>query len=152
MKYIRILSLLIVGILVAIIGCSDDPSLLGIGLISPQDTIGLQQIEIKADSTRTVISRISGSLSTLVGKYHDPTTSTTTAVKALLQFEGFTNIPDSAIIDTAYITINLNYRFKEMNGFIRFYVHEMDSSWSESTYKWDSLTSTSYNPVYDAIF
>ncbi len=151
MKYLLSIFLIIILALTLTNGCSDVPSSIGIGLIPPQDTIKLKQIEIKADSAISIITPISGSLSTLVGKYHDPTTNTSAIAYALLQFKGFTNIPDSAVIDSAYINIKINYKYKEMSGKIRFSIHEMKTTWDETNFKWDSLSISSYNPIASGI-
>jgi hypothetical protein len=152
MKYSLNIFIIIILALTLTNGCSDDPSSIGIGLIPPQDTIKLKKIEIKADSAISIITPISGSLSTLVGKYHDPTTNTSAIAYALMQFKGFTNIPDSAVIDSAYINIKINYKYKETTGKIRFSIHEMNTTWNESNFKWDSLSSSSYNPMASGVF
>jgi len=150
MKYLPLITFLL-GIIPGF-GCSNEPGDLGLGLVSPQDTVRLQAYETRATSDTTFLHRISGTTSTLVGKYLDPVSNASIEAKALIQYSGFTSIPSNAVIDTAVLTLTANYKFRDTTGSVRFFVHEMKQSWSERTFTWDSLVSSSYNSAPDTSF
>jgi hypothetical protein len=142
MKHIHnivIFALILIGIF---FGCSDDPGIFGSGLISPTDTLSVATVELFSTADTSFLYRFSGTSHLMVGKYLNGTTNIEAC--ALLQFSGMTSIPDSAIVDTAYVTLYLNYSVPDTIGNIRFGVHQMNVSWSQNTFLWDSLDG-SYN-------
>ncbi|MBI1806711.1 MAG: DNRLRE domain-containing protein [Ignavibacteria bacterium] len=124
--------ILILLVLSLILGCSDDPNDSGLTLISPQDTVRIESYTSTATSDTTVLFRIPGTSSTLVGKYQD------LEVRALMQFTGFSSVPSTARIDSAVVTFTMDYRFKDSSGTIAFNVHEMTRTWSQGSFLWDS--------------
>ncbi|MBI5022468.1 MAG: DNRLRE domain-containing protein [Ignavibacteriales bacterium] len=140
-NYIFILAIIIAGILP---GCSDDPGILGTGMISPYDTLSVATTELFSTADTSFLYRFSGTSHIMVGKYS--TGGSNIESRGLMQFSEITSVPDSAIIDTAYVTLNLNYSVPDTIGNIRFGIYEMNVNWDQSTFLWDSLDG-SYNPT-----
>lgn len=144
MKHIHnivILALILIGIFY---GCSDDPGIFGSGLISPTDTLSVATVELFSTADTSFLYRFSGTSHLMVGKYLNGTTNIEAC--GLTQFSGISTVPDSAIIDTAYITLHLNYSVPDTIGNVRFGVYEMNVGWNQTTFLWDSLKD-SYNPT-----
>jgi hypothetical protein len=131
----KTLSLVIVGIaLLALVSldCSDDPSSVGLGVLPPQDSLHIISIEPAATSDTTFLSRVVGGSSTLlVGKFQ------TLEARALLSFSGLNSIPDSATLDSARLTVRVNYRFKDSAGTVGFAVHRFLRT-LDSKFTWDT--------------
>lgn len=125
-------------------GCSEDPNNVGSSLVAPQDTLRLGSIVIPASFDSTFLTRVSGTGSVLTGIAHG------IQAWSLVQFTGFSRIPPSSLIDSAVLTIPLNYRFLDSSGILGFFVHQMQRPWSQSTFQWDSLSiAGAYAPSAD---
>ena len=124
--FIILLSLIVVS------GCSDDPSDIGAGLVSPTDTVHVRYYSTGGTSDISYLYRINGINSTLVGKHDE------IEVRALLQFPTLSSIPDTAIIDSAILKVPINYTFMDSLGRVAVNIHSLLKSWTLSTFKWDS--------------
>jgi hypothetical protein len=67
---------------------------------------------------------------TLIGAYQGIET------RSALQFSGFTALATTVSIDSAVLSLAVNYRFKEPSGTLAFSVHEILSSWSQDSLAW----------------
>ena len=77
-------------------GCSDDPNLVGLGVLPPQDSLQILARETFATSDTTILSRVVGGSSTLLlGTYE------TLEARTLLAFSGISAIPQTAVLDSA---------------------------------------------------
>jgi hypothetical protein len=141
----KLIFLLIIALIVAS-GCSDDPSELGAGLVSPTDTVSVRHYLTAATSDTTFLYRIGGTSNTLVGIYESIET------RALLQFPSLSSIPDTAILDSAVLKIPINYTFKDSSGHITADIHSLLRAWTSGTFTWDSVfVSGFYSGTTDAI-
>ncbi|HUL43120.1 MAG TPA: DNRLRE domain-containing protein [Bacteroidota bacterium] len=113
-------------------GCSDDPSELGKGLISPNDALALDMVSVSGVADTSFLSRVSTPDNDLVGIYQD------LEARAVMQFSGFTSISSSSIVDSAVLVMSIPYRFLDTVGTLSFTVHEMLNAWSQSTFTWDT--------------
>jgi len=148
MRYIVLSLCAAVFLLISYNGCSDSPKILGLGLVAPQDAIIQRKYTTAATSDLSVLKRAMGTTSTLFGAYQDPLSSQPLEARALLQFVGFTVIPDTAHIDSAVIALPINYKFYNTAGTAVISIHELDTSWSYSSFTWDSSNvSGMYTPV-----
>jgi hypothetical protein len=128
-------------------GCTDDPSELGAGLVSPTDTVQVQYYATAGTSDSTYLYRINGLSSTLIGIYE------TIEARSLLQFPSLSSIPDTAIIDSAILQVPLNYAFMDSLGHVAFDIHSLLQKWTLSTFTWDSaLVSGFYSSSPEASF
>ncbi|MBI5476384.1 MAG: DNRLRE domain-containing protein [Ignavibacteriales bacterium] len=144
MKNLLFLIIVIPILIPFISGCSNEPGKVGVGLVSPSDTLSVTTLELNSYADSSFVYRYSGTPHIFVGKY----SASGTAIESngLLQFSGLTNVPDSALIDSAYITLHLNYAYPDTIGDIRFGIYEMIKGWNQSTFTWDSLAD-SYDPT-----
>ena len=117
------------------IDCSDEPGAVGLGVLPTQDTLQVASHRAFATSDTTFLSRVVGGASTLlVGKYQMLEAVT------LLSFNGLTTIPSDATIDTATLSLRVNYRFKDSSGTAGFEVHKFLRSFTNSGFTWDTAT------------
>ncbi len=128
-------------------GCSDDPSEIGAGLVSPTDTVHVRYYSTGGTSDLSYLYRINGINSILVGKYEE------IEVRALLQFPTLSSLPDTAIIDSAILKVPINYTFMDSLGRISANIHSLLKSWTLSTFTWDSsIVPGFYSNSPDAAF
>jgi len=121
------------------IGCSDDPNAVGIALLPSSDRITIDTLTIRSSSSATDTARVQGiSTNLLLGKYNH------LEARTLLEFDGIPTDKPKATIDTALLTLHVNYRFMDSSGLIAFDVDTLLRAWSSSTLTWDSLTENSY--------
>jgi hypothetical protein len=130
-------------------GCSEDPGILGAGQIATTDMLSVATLNVNSVADTTFVYRYSGTPHMFVGRYSSA--GTDIEADGLLQFSGLTSIPDTAIIDSAYVTVYLNYSYTDTIGDVRFGIYEMNVGWNQSTFSWDSLNN-SYNPTVKYIF
>ncbi len=151
MKFV-ILSILFVVFIISIIGigCSDEPSELGLGLISPEDTLKLSSIVTKATTDSTFLYRIAGASRLMIGNYSDLETNIQSC--AMIQFTGFKDIPKNSIIESAVIKIPINYTFGDSSHLMVMETHEILRSWSKDSFIWDSIDNNFYNSAPDSTF
>ncbi len=113
--------------------CSDEPGSVGLGVLPRNDTLRVDSTSLYATSDTTFLLRASGSPTRLmVGSYQD------LRARLLLQYSGFSNVPATAILDSAILSFNVDYRFKDSTGIFGFEVHKMLRSWHELTFTWDT--------------
>jgi len=151
----RLLTLagLLVFFVFTVMRCSDDPSELGKGVVSPNDGLKIDSVTSYAVRDTTFLFEVSGAGNTLVGSYQAVGSNQILEVRALMQFTGFTTIASTVTVDSAVITLPIDYKFLDSTGTIAFEVHEMLNSWSQSTYKWDStFVANDYNITPAATF
>jgi hypothetical protein len=128
-----------------VFGCSDEPTNIGENIIPTSDAPQTDSILTKATSSQTFLHSISANAGILfLGEYGD------IKAKTLLQFSNLTSIPSNVTIDSAKLTMSINYRFKDSSGTIGIEVHQMLSSWNYTSFLWDSLTPGSYNSTIEA--
>ncbi len=142
------LAITLIGILL-LAGCSDDPSDIGLGLLSSNDRIIIDSLHLQSDSTFTVISHITGNASTLLLGRHQNTSNAFDS-KLMLDFGRFsvTNFP---VIDSAKISFNINYRFKDSSETFGVSAHQIYGAWSQNSFTLDSLPLLSYDSAYSLL-
>ena len=124
----------IVFFIIMIFGCSEEPSDVGVGLLAPQDTLHIESRELNATRDTTFQKRIIGNSGRLlVGKRSD------IEAVSLMEFSSIPTFPVGAIIDSAVITLRINYSFQDSSGFYGITAHNMLKTWDALTFTWDSL-------------
>src|SRR5262249_13833257 len=123
-----ILILLILGA-----GCSEDPNLVGLGVLPPQDTLHVASATTFATGDTTFLSRVTGGSSTLIfGNYQ------TLEARTLLAVSGLSAIPSTAGSDSAVLTFKINYRFKDSSGTVGIEAHRFSRNFTTAGFNWDS--------------
>ena len=118
-------------------GCSDDPNLVGLGVLPPQDSLQILARETFATADTTIFSRVVGGSSTLLlGTYE------TLEARTLLAFSGISAIPQTAVLDSARLTFRINYRFKDSSGTVGIEAHRFRRAFSGSTFTWDTAAAS----------
>ena len=133
-------ALLAVFVPVVWLGCNDEPTSVGLGLLSSQELVRVDTITVTTASGSTVRTYINtgSSGNILLGR------SLGYEARALLQFS---NIPDtlrSVTVDSAKLILIPSYRFGESHGLLSFTVNKMVQGWTEHGITWDSVTTSSY--------
>jgi hypothetical protein len=153
MKYLVFLFILFIFILSAIIGCSDEPNILGLGLIPPQDTLSIYATSIDATSDTAFIYRIGGISSTLIGFNTDELSNTSQEARSLIQFNGFTAISETTVVLSAVVKVPIDYKFKNSSGKLNFNIHEILQTWDAKTFTWNNCKIDSfYSHIPDTNF
>ena len=135
MKIPRLLVVIFFLLLIWLLGCSDEPNEVGIGILPPGDALRIDSLTARATFDTTFLARINGSSGTLlVGKYQN------LEARTLLQFDNLSNLPTGARLDSASISFRTNYRFKDSTGELGFSAYKVLREWSPSTVIWDSIT------------
>ncbi|MBI5216105.1 MAG: DNRLRE domain-containing protein [Ignavibacteriae bacterium] len=115
------------------LGCSDDPNSVGIGLLPPQDSVGIRTLTTIATLDTSYLSRImGGSTRQLVGMDEG------IEARAIIQFSGIPTDAPNAIIDTAILRFPITYRFKDSVGEFGLHIRRMIRSWTKDSLTWDS--------------
>jgi hypothetical protein len=127
-------------VFLAISGCSDNPSSLGISLIPEEDYLKLDTLSIYSTTAHSYISpRNLGSSPTIAigrtGSYE---------AYSLISFSSIPDTMDSATVNSVELTLFPNYIAGDSTGTVSFDIHEISSGWSESGFIWDSLSTLSY--------
>ncbi|MDI6766523.1 MAG: DNRLRE domain-containing protein [Bacteroidota bacterium] len=151
MKYF-ISSIFYVTFIISIIGCSDDPSELGLGLISPEDTLKLTSIVTKATKDSTFLYRITGASRLMIGNYSNTEINSSIHARGLIQFTGFKNIPENSIIESAVINTPINYTLGDSSHLMVIETYEILRSWNKDSFIWDSVDNNFYNSTPDSAF
>ncbi len=125
------------------LGCSDEPTSVGLGLLSSQDLLRLDTANLTPKTSTSILRRINTGQSTnlLIGQDDGY------MAKALLRF---TSIPDSlktASVLSANLILRQSYRFDKSKNSISFSVYKMIQGWTESGVTWDSVTTASYENI-----
>ncbi|TAK55966.1 MAG: DNRLRE domain-containing protein [Bacteroidetes bacterium] len=126
-------------LLLLLIGCSDEPNAVGIGLLSPDDSLSLNTVGLTATTSSTYLARIAGvSARQLFGKSSDIET------RAIIQFAGIPYGLSSFTIDTAVLRVAITYRYKDSSGTLGLDVKRLLRSWSKDSIRWDSTNVPSF--------
>ena len=147
MKHLLTCGAISVFFLLIVTSCSDDPSELGKGLTSPNDGLKIDSAVVFANRDTSFLYEVVGTGNSLVGY------SQGVEVRTLMQFTGFTAIPSTVTVDSAIVTFPVDFKFLDSTGTIGFEVHEMLNAWSQSTFKWDSVSvAGEYNATPSSTF
>jgi hypothetical protein len=121
-------------------GCNEEPTSVGIGLLSSKDFVQVDTATVTTVSGTTFRKRINtgSSSSIMVGKFQGY------EARALLRFNGIPDTLRSATVVSAYLILKANYRFGDPQGNISFSVNKMVQGWSEYGVTWDSISTASY--------
>jgi hypothetical protein len=122
------------------LGCNEEPTSVGIGLLSSQDLVQVDTTTITAVSGTTIRNRINTGSSgdIMVGKFQGY------EARAVLRFTGVPDTLQSATVLSAYLILKANYRFGDPQGNLAFSVNKMVQGWTESGVNWDSISTGSY--------
>jgi len=147
MKHLLIGAVLSVFFLLVITSCSDDPSDLGKGTVSANDGLKVDSAIAYANRDTSFLYEVVGTGNSLVGYAQG------NEVRTLMQFTGFTAISSTVTVDSAVVTFPIDFKFLDSTGTIGFEVHEMLNAWSQSTFKWDSVSvAGEYNATPSSTF
>jgi len=139
-KLFSLLSGSIALLLIMVFGCSEDPSDVGVGLLAPQDTLHIESRELSATHDTTFQKRIIGSAGRLlIGKYND------LEAASVVEFSGIPTFAAGVIIDSAIITLRVNYSFRDSSGIYGVAAYNMLNTWNAATFTWDSLAGAHNN-------
>lgn len=116
------------------LGCSDEPNAVGLGILPPQDSLHIDSAVVSATSDVTFLKRIRSTATTLLLGRDQGLEGRT-----MLYFAGLSSIPATATLDSATLSLRVNYRFKDSSGTLGFEVRKMKTSFLQNTYTWDSL-------------
>ncbi|HTK80880.1 MAG TPA: hypothetical protein VL633_01170 [Bacteroidota bacterium] len=130
------LTLVVLFLMIVGAGCSEDPNLVGLGVLPPQDTLHVATATTFATGDTTFLSRVTGGSSTLLfGNYQ------TLEARSLLAFSQFSaTIPSTAAIDSAVITFKINYRFRDSSGTVGIEAHRFSRAFATTGFNWDSAS------------
>ncbi len=118
-------------------GCSDEPNAVGIKILPPQDSLHIVTYVASATSSSSFLDRVRGTSSTfLLGKTNG------IEARTMLRFAGISAIPLTSVIDSAVLSLPINYRFKDSSGTLGFEVHRMLLPFTGTTFTWDSTTAS----------
>jgi hypothetical protein len=128
--------------------CSEEPTSVGIGLVSSQDLVQVDTATVTAVATSVLKKPINtgGSDNLLVGKYRT-TDGKTYEAKTLLRFTGFPDTLKSVTVLSANLILGSKYRFGDPQGSLSFNVYKMTQGWTEYGVTWDSISTASYDPI-----
>ena len=157
MKSHFVFLLFLLSILILIVGCSDEPSSLGIEILE-SDYIVVSTFDSQTDtivqssSFFKDIVPLGASDWVLIGKYQS--SSQTIASSTLLKF--IFNFPDSLKEDISEDSINVldswviltnKYVYGDTLAAMDFTTHKVNSTWSSSTFTVENLPSLQYDPL-----
>jgi hypothetical protein len=130
------------------VSCNEEPTSIGIGLLSSQDFVRVDTTTITAVSGTTIRKHINAGSSTniMVGKFQGY------EARALLRFTGIPDTLLSATVLSANLILKANYRFGDQQGNLAFSVNKMTQGWTETGVNWDSISTASYEPTARGFF
>lgn len=125
------------------LGCSEDPSSLGLGLLPTQDLVRLDTATVTSATGTSVRKFINtgSSRNLLVGK------TLGYEAKALLKFHPIPDTLKGVIVRSAELVLRPSYRFGERQNLLSFTVHRITQGWTEFGVTWDSVTARFSEPV-----
>jgi hypothetical protein len=123
-------------IISVLIGCKDEPTSIGIGLLSPNDIVRLDTVTTVATDGVTIRKRINtgGSQNILVGRYQGY------EARTLLLFSPIPDTLKDATVLSATLVLRQSYRFGNAQGNLSFTVNEVRQGWTQYGVTWDSVT------------
>jgi hypothetical protein len=129
-------------------GCSDDPNAIGSALIPKGDAITLAADTINASASATDTAHIQGTSTTLLlGKFGH------LEARTLLEFDGIPADKPLATIDSAILTLHIDYRFKDSAGGFGFSIDTLLLAWNSTSLTWANLVPDSlYRHAADTTF
>ncbi len=131
-------SLILLSFIFFLIGCAEKPKNVGDSLIDPNDVFAIADTVITSmsDMTYRVVYANGFGNTNLTGRLQNNDESI-----SLFKF-----IPDGSIdslkgaqIDTVELSLYVNYRFQPSSPMIEFDVKKIETSWSQSSFSYDSL-------------
>lgn len=130
------------------LGCNEEPTSVGIGLLSSQDLVRVDTTTITAVGGTTIRKRINTGASgdIMVGKFQGY------EARALLRFTGIPDTLEPAGILSANLILKASYRFGDPQGDLAFSVNKMTQGWTETGVNWDSISTASYEPTTRGFF
>jgi hypothetical protein len=133
--------------------CSDEPTSVGVGLLSSQDLVQVDTATVTTVTGGVLKKPINtgGSNNLLVGKYRT-TDGKTYEARALLRFPGIPDTLKSATVLSASLILGSKYRFGDPQGNLSFNVYKMTQGWTEYGVTWDSISIASYDPIVRGSF
>ncbi len=125
------------------VGCRDEPTSVGLGLLSSQDLVRVDTSTIAAASGTTFRKRVNtgSSGNILVGKFSGYEAS------SLLSFSTIPDSLKSATVLSANLVLKPAYRLGPTENILSFSVYRMITGWTETGVTWDSAGTTSYDPT-----
>jgi len=132
------ISLILLSFIFFLIGCAEKPKNVGDSLIDPNDVFAIADTVITSmsDMTYRVVYANGFGNTNLTGRLQNNDESI-----SLFKF-----IPDGSIdslkgaqIDTVELSLYVNYRFQPSSPMIEFDVKKIETSWSQSSFSYDSL-------------
>jgi hypothetical protein len=124
----------ILSLILVLSGCSDQPGDVGMGLLTAQDTLHLETRVFNATSAANFLTRINGNAGrVLVGTYQD------LAANALVEYSGIPKFHSGSTLDSATVTLTIDYRFKDTTGEFGISAHNMIRPWGTGSFRWDSI-------------
>ena len=101
-------------------GCSDEPNATGIALIPKGDAITLAADTIRTSSSATDTAHIQGTSTTLLLGTYGPLEART-----FVEYDGIPDANPRATIDSAILTLHIDYRFGDTTRGFGFTVHQL---------------------------
>ena len=124
------------------VGCSDDPNAVGIRVLPEGDRITLDTISTREATSVSFKEPISpNNRSLLVGTYRDY------AARALIRFQFLPDTLRDATVLDATLRLEPLYSFGDSLAELSFTVQKIVSSWSETSFLWDSISAGFYDPT-----
>lgn len=124
------------------VGCSDDPNAVGIGVLPEEDLISIDTIATREATSFSFKEPISpNNRSLLVGAYRDY------EARALIRFQFLPDTLRDATVLDATLRLEPLYSFGDSLAELSFTVQKIVSSWSETSFLWDSITAGFYDPT-----
>lgn len=135
--------LLVLVLVLAQAGCSDDPNSSGQRLLP--DSLNIVGVTTLATSDTNYLARIGGNQGTLlVG------TTPGFEARSLVRFS-FPAFDTTSRIDSGVIMFRPSYRLPDSGGTLSFTIHAMTASWSNASFRWDSVPN-SFDPAASGAF
>ncbi len=131
----KILLLSTLTIICFLLGCSDEPTDVGRGLLPPGDTLRIESRELTSTFDTTFLVPISSNVGRLFVGLHDDIEAA-----SIIEFAGIPAFSDSQRVDSAVISFSINYFFLDSSGSYGMNAYRMTKDWSASTFRWDSLS------------
>ncbi len=135
--------LLLAALVLGQAGCADEPNSSGSQLLP--DSLIIVGLTTAATSDTNYLVRVGGNQGTLlVG------TTPGYEARSLLRFS-FTAFDTTSRIDSGVIEMRPGYLLPDSGGALSFAIHEMTSTWSNTSFRWDSVAG-SYAPLPSGSF
>jgi len=136
--WIRILS---VASLLAVVSlsCSDEPNAVGIGVLPPEDLVSIDTVVIREASSVTFKQFISpNDRSLLIGTYRGY------EARTLIRFRFLPDTLRDVNVLSATLHLNPIYSFGDSATVLTFTVHEIVTSWEDTSATWDDVNAAAF--------